>query len=210
MSEFPARYSSIFRCLPKLQMTFSTNAKELWLTLDDGPVERTTQQALELLNIYGVRATFFVLMERTIHNKKLINDLHLHHHEIGLHGWHHRKQLLRNPKQTLAEWLDMKKRVEDIVGKPVKRFRAPYGIPPLFIWKNLLNNGLEPVWMSWYLGDYRKNTNVEKVVDDLFQKLRKGDIVLMHDGSPFPSTFLRMLKVFLEHVVQYQWKLIIP
>lgn len=210
MESFPKRYSPIYKLLPKLQLTFETTSKNLWLTFDDGPLEKTTRKAVDLLAKYEVRATFFILMDRCLGQKKLINDLYLSSHEIGLHGWHHQSQLFRNPKRTFQEWLDMKQRIEDIIGTEVKRFRAPYGIPPLFIWKKLLMHRLEPVWMSWYLGDYRKHTKPEKVIRMLFQKLRKGDIILMHDGSPYPSIFLKMLELFLEHSYQHQWKLVIP
>lgn len=207
---FPKRYSSLISLLPNVRFKFKTKTPQLWLTFDDGPVHTTTIQTLDLLSEHQVQATFFLLMDRSVGNQQLIRTIRSNGHEIGLHGWHHKKQLFRNPKQSLQEWLDMKYRIEEILGEKVRRFRAPYGCPPIWIWNSLTEIQLEPVWMSWYIGDYRKEVQTNRVINSLITDLEYGDILLFHDGSPYPMIFVDMLRLFLMQIRKDNWEFVIP
>ncbi len=64
------------------------NKKKCYLTFDDGP-SNVTRSILDVLNGYGVKATFFVMGERAEANPKLIKQILSEGHSIGNHSYSH-------------------------------------------------------------------------------------------------------------------------
>lgn len=103
-----------------------TNEKVVYLTFDDGPSENT-QKVLEILDVYDVKATFFV----TGTNEEyyyLIKKAHDAGHTIGLHTYVHEYDQIYN--SSSAYFSDLK-RIEDLVysqiGSIPKYIRFPGG-----------------------------------------------------------------------------------
>ena len=103
-----------------------TNEKVVYLTFDDGPSENT-QKVLEILDVYDVKATFFV----TGTNEEyyyLIKKAHEAGHTIGLHTYVHEYDQIYN--SSSAYFSDLKK-IEDLVysqiGSIPKYIRFPGG-----------------------------------------------------------------------------------
>ena len=61
----------------------------VWLTLDDGPDPLNTPAILDLLDAYGVKATFFVIGEKAEQHPDLIREIARRGHQIGNHTWSH-------------------------------------------------------------------------------------------------------------------------
>lgn len=103
-----------------------TDEKVVYLTFDDGP-SANTQKVLEILDVYGAKATFFV----TGTNKNyyyLIKQAHDAGHTIGLHTYiHEYDQIYNSPAAYFADL----KRIEDLVysqiGSIPKYIRFPGG-----------------------------------------------------------------------------------
>ena len=66
-------------------------ATHVALTFDDGPDPATTPYFLDELDRLGVRATFFLLGEHVARHEGLTRRIAERGHEIGLHGWTHRR-----------------------------------------------------------------------------------------------------------------------
>jgi len=207
---YPLRFSRWYKLLPSLSLTFTTTKKELWLTFDDGPVSPETNWTLETLAKFNVPATFFVLTERAIGERKLLREISAQGHEIALHSWHHRRQLFANHHQIFSEWIDSRNRIENILGKKINRFRPPYAVPPLLCWSKLLNEGLKPVYLTWMVGDYVPDLDATGVVKQLRKKVEQGNILLLHDGGPAPHIFRTILPDLLTQFTNDGWQFIIP
>ena len=65
------------------------NKKIAYLTFDDGPSQYVTPQILDILNSYGVKATFFVLGKQAEINPHLLKRIHQEGHAIGNHTYSH-------------------------------------------------------------------------------------------------------------------------
>ena len=59
------------------------------LTFDDGPNPTTTNQALDTLSKYGIKATFFVLGKNVSGNEEILKRMKADGHVIGNHSWSH-------------------------------------------------------------------------------------------------------------------------
>src|SRR5690349_5425099 len=74
---------------PKLTWRIPTEAKELYLTFDDGPVHGPTEFVLETLRQYSAKATFFCIGDNVRKHpgvfKKIVDD----GHAIGNHTFNH-------------------------------------------------------------------------------------------------------------------------
>lgn len=85
-----------------------------------------TERVLDLFAAAGVRATFFFLGEVAEQTPALVRRVAANGHEIGSHGFHHRPLrdvLWREFRDDVARSV---RTLEDIIGAPVRGFRAPY------------------------------------------------------------------------------------
>jgi polysaccharide deacetylase family protein (PEP-CTERM system associated) len=89
-------------------------------------VERNTEQLLEAFGEAGARATFFVLGDVAVRHPALVRRIAAAGHEVGSHGHAHRHlrdQLWREFRADVQQSL---RALEDVLGAPVRGFRAPY------------------------------------------------------------------------------------
>jgi polysaccharide deacetylase family protein (PEP-CTERM system associated) len=89
-------------------------------------VEANTERLLELFGVHGARATFFFLGEVAARYPDLVRRVDAAGHEIASHGHTHRRLsdlLWREFRDDVRQSL---RTLEDIAGKPVSGFRAPY------------------------------------------------------------------------------------
>lgn len=88
-------------------------------------VDANTRYLLDLFSEFDVKATFFILGEVAEQFPELIKEISLHGHELGIHGYSHKKYYFLNREQAWEEIIRAKKTVEDISGKKVLGHRAP-------------------------------------------------------------------------------------
>jgi len=85
-----------------------------------------TQQVLDLLDHYQVKASFFVVGEVAARHPELLRLIHEKGHEIGCHGFSHQPLWKLNESLFEKELKEFHAVVEGILGKlTVKGFRAP-------------------------------------------------------------------------------------
>lgn len=98
-------------------------------------VENNTHRILEILDKYGVNATFFVLGWVAERFPELVREIAAHGHEVASHGFSHRRVYLQSVSQFREETKRSKKTLEDITGKPVHGYRAAsYSITQKSLW----------------------------------------------------------------------------
>lgn len=98
-------------------------------------VESNTQSLLTIFSSLGVKATFFVLGWVAERYPRLIKEIDAAGHEVASHGYSH--QLIYNQTPTVfrEETLKSKAILENIIGKPVKGYRAAsYSITKKSLW----------------------------------------------------------------------------
>ena len=81
---------------------------------------------LSALNETGTKATFFVVGSLANGWKKTLEQLSRSGHEIAMHGHTHEFLAVLGPKKFTQELLEGKAAVEDVIGKEITGYRAPY------------------------------------------------------------------------------------
>ena len=161
----------------------ATARREIALTLDDSPDPEVTPQVLDVLDGYGVKATFFCIGERATRHPDLCRAIVRRGHDIENHSQHHHwhfsllglrgfEREIRVAQDTLAE----------ITGQAPRFFRAPAGLRNPFLDPVLTRLGLQLASWSIRAFDTRER-DAGRVLARLLNGLRPGAILLLHDGN---------------------------
>lgn len=126
--EFPA-YQSLYPDLyarPAERNSVDTE-KVVYLTFDDGPSARTPE-LLEILECYGVKATFFVVNKDTEQAKQWMRDIVAAGHTLGIHSYSHDYQkIYASVEDYLEDFNAMYQSIQDTTGIAPQIFRFPGG-----------------------------------------------------------------------------------
>lgn len=87
-------------------------------------VEASTERVLELFAEAGAKATFFVLGWIATRHKGLVKRIVEAGHELGSHGFEHRRADRQNAEEFRADVRRTKQLLEDLGGVPVNGYRA--------------------------------------------------------------------------------------
>lgn len=96
------------------------------LTFDDGPDERFTPQILDVLKLYNVAATFFVVGQNAEEYPGLVRRAWDEGHELGNHSFTHPNMALISETRARLEINTTQRVIESITGHSTLEFRPPY------------------------------------------------------------------------------------
>jgi len=154
------------------------------LTFDDGPNPRATPRILEVLRREGVRATFFVLGRHAERWPELVRRTALDGHQIGNHGYFHRKLHRRSPSYVRD---DLTRGTEQIVrasGMRPRHFRAPHGFRNPWVTPIAASLGQRTV--GWSLGVWDSaRPGADVIASRAVEGMHAGSILLLHDGDGY-------------------------
>ena len=98
-------------------------------------VEQNTTILLDILDQYGLKATFFILGWVARKCPSLVRKIVRHGHELGCHSYYHRLVYHLTPEEFREDTATAKKLIEDIAGVKLAGFRAPsYSITKRSLW----------------------------------------------------------------------------
>jgi len=98
-------------------------------------VVQNTEKILNLLDRFGVKATFFCLGWVAERYPELIKAIAQKGHEIASHGFSHTPIFRLTPEKFRKEVRDSKRLLEDLSGTEVKGYRAPtYSVTKNTLW----------------------------------------------------------------------------
>lgn len=150
--------------------------KMIAFTFDDGP-NYNTSKVIDVLNKYDIKATFFVLGSRAINNKDILRKMVDSGMEIGNHTYNHLLLTKYDEDKIRSEIEDTSDVIYSATNKRPNLLRPSYGS---------VNNKIKKVanmpiiiWdidtLDW------KYHNSKRITSRVVNKVRDGDIILMHD-----------------------------
>ncbi len=97
------------------------------LTFDDGP-SANTDRVLEILDRYGIKATFFVVGKTGAADQERMRKIVAAGHTIGMHSWSHDyKKVYASVESFLAEFNDLYQWIHEVTGVYPQVYRFPGG-----------------------------------------------------------------------------------
>lgn len=161
-----------------------TDARAVWLTIDDGPSDQTLPM-LDLLDAHGAKATFFVVGARAAARPELVREIVARGHTLGNHSeTHPQRWFWALPPARMRSQVERTQAIlEGITGRRPRWFRAVVGMSNPFVAAALHRAGLTRV--AWCARGYDAVVaDPRRAVGMVERHLCPGAIVLMHEGAP--------------------------
>jgi len=156
------------------------------LTFDDGPHREGTPAVLEALAARGVRATFFLVGEQVARNPGLAAEIVAAGHGVGLHCDRHRNQLRLGPRAVREDIMRAAARIEETTGRPIERYRPPYGIFNAAALALVRANGWRPLLWTHWGRDWSARATPESIAAKLVGgDVPEGSVLLLHDADDY-------------------------
>ncbi len=149
------------------------------LTIDDGPQAETTEAILQVLEHYGVQATFFMLSDELSGNEATLQRLVEHGHELGNHMTADESSIRLSPADFETKFLNTNRALSTYGN--ISWFRPGMG------WYNSrMLNFIESHSYQLVLGSlFPYDTHLPSVQFAewfVLNNLDPGDILVLHDG----------------------------
>ncbi|MHB9055340.1 MAG: polysaccharide deacetylase family protein [Paludibacteraceae bacterium] len=163
-----------------------SGGKAVYLTFDDGPNPVVTPQVLNILEEYGVKATFFCVGENVEKFPEVFNEVKKRGHSLGNHTYNHVKGF----EKSVKEYVDNVSRADELIQS--KLFRPPHG-KITFRQVKALKNDFKIIMWDFITYDYDKNVTPEAILKEIKKRTRKGSIVTFHDSLKAEMNVLAVL-----------------
>lgn len=182
--------------------------KTVYLTFDDGP-SIYTDDILDILNEYGVKATFFVVGKTDSFSKEMYKRIVDDGHTLGMHSYSHKYDVIYKSIEDFdKDFTKLWNLLYDTTGLEPKIYRFPGGSANEVNKKGMDEfikylNEKSIVYYDWNVlnGDA---TNIkyteEQLIDNVLTgvEAKKRSIVLMHDAASKEATVKTLPRILKE------------
>jgi peptidoglycan/xylan/chitin deacetylase (PgdA/CDA1 family) len=158
------------------------------LTFDDGPHPQGTPAILEILAAARAHATFFVVGEQLRRDAGIAREVVAAGHRLAVHGDRHRLLTLVGPRALRADLDRCAQLVAELGGRPVERYRPPFGVFTPVALHEARRRGWTPLLWSVWGRDWRARATPRTIAAEATRATRAGDVVLLHDADHYSAT----------------------
>lgn len=169
------------------------------LTFDDGPADPYTEQYLDILNRYGVKATFFNLGDNTQAYPEIAKRVVEEGHQLCNHTMAHNQLTSVDAETVYSEITRSAAVIEKATGVHTSHIRPPYGD---FTERSWLGSGGSITASIRWTGDSQDWAlpGADAIVNNSLINLHSGTIILMHDGGGERSQDVEALPKLIEQL----------
>ena len=215
-----ATSSALLAEVPKDGIVKEPDVKhKVYLTFDDGP-SKQTEVILDILDEYGVKATFFVVGKEGENVAERLQMIYERGHTIGMHSYSHDyADIYASIEDFRNDFLKSKQYIYDAIGVETKYFRFPGGssnrmgqIDMLEVVEFLQEQGVE--YYDWNISSGDGGGNLmptEVIVENCTKDILRYDtsIILMHDSAG-KTTTVEALPQIIETILAMEDTAILP
>lgn len=178
--------------------------KTVYLTFDDGPSLRT-EEILDILDQYDIKATFFVIYNNSDKAREIISRAYSSGHTIGVHSTSHSyKEIYKSVDSFLKDFDTCFEYLKNITNDIPSIFRFPGGSVNSFnkavrkdIADELSRRGF--TYFDWNVSgeDATKNYSEESIYTNVMMgcKGRNHSVVLLHDSAGKTETVAALKRI---------------
>ncbi len=192
---------------------------KVYLTFDDGP-STSTDEILDILNKYEVKATFFVVGKESDSAKKALRRIVEEGHTLGMHSYSHKyKEIYGSMEAFEEDFLKLRDYLYEVTGVESSVYRFPGGSSNTISDIDMREfaaylDSQDVVFYDWNIssGDAASrqldvDTLVKNCTTDITR--RKTSVVLMHDSAAKQTT-VEALPIIIENILAMEDTVILP
>lgn len=184
------------KLFPSLIWKIQTKKKEVWLTFDDGPDEKTTPLILSILEKLNIKATFFLIGREIEKHPSLTKSIIEKGHIIGNHSFSHLDGYMTS---NTIYYNDIFK--NEIKINNLNLYRPPFGRMSLpQIW--FLRKKFKIIMWDIFSWDFIKNNSLN-MKNNVINNIEKGSIIVFHNNA---KSFSNLSKKLEEILIEIQNK----
>ena len=173
---------------------------EVALTFDDGPDAKYTEQILDILKTYNIKATFFLLGKNMQEYPDVAKRIMKEGHSIGNHSYDHVDMRKLSKEAAFDSQIERTQVIfeEQLCFRPVI-FRPPYGAVKDEQIAYFAQQGLKII--NWSIDTFdwdAKQNSPEQINEKIARYFHEGAIILMHSGGGDRSKTVEALPGLIE------------
>lgn len=175
----------------------------VYLTFDDGPIPEVTPWVLDVLDRYGIKATFFMVGDNVRKHPDVYEEVVRRGHRIGNHTMHHVSGFRLTRRSYLRDVAEARQYIDSDL------FRPPHGwLRPRQTWA--LHEQFRVVMFDLVTRDYSKWMRAQDVVRNVKLFARDGSVIVFHDSLKSWPRLREALPQALEWLLEqgYEFRLL--
>ena len=162
---------------PRAMWRMDKNEKSVYLTFDDGPIPVITPWVLDLLDKYGIKATFFMVGDNIRKHPEEFRMVVERGHRLGNHTFNH----IRGFEYLSQNYLANTDKANEYLHTDL--FRPPHG-HMRWAQYHVLKKKYRIVMWDLVTRDYSKRLTPQQVLAKVKKYARNGSIITFHARFP--------------------------
>jgi peptidoglycan-N-acetylglucosamine deacetylase len=168
----------------------------LYLTFDDGPSTRWTEQILNILDKYDAKATFFIVGKKAKEHPEVILFIERAGHSIAHHGWSH-SSLNGIGFDAFANEVYLTNAA--LPNNATACIRLPFADEGYYTEDHATNLGLEIIWWDIDPLDWQ-SPGEESIEYTVLSEVEDEAIILLHDGGGNRAQTVAALETIMQEL----------
>lgn len=176
--------------------------RAVYLTFDDGPIPRVTPWVLDVLDKYGIKATFFMVGDNIRKHPDEFRMVVERGHRIGNHTFNH----IRGLSYDINSYLENTDKACRMMMN-TNLFRPPHGYMSPKQYAELKKRYKIIMW-DLVTRDYNRKFNGEQILQKVKKYVRNGSIITFHDSLKSEENIRYALPKAIEWLMEqgYEFK----
>ncbi|CDD83148.1 MULTISPECIES: polysaccharide deacetylase family protein [Mediterranea] len=186
---------------PQAIWRMDPSVKAVYLTFDDGPIPEMTPWVLDVLDHYGIKATFFLVGDNVRKHPREFAMIKERGHRLGNHTFNH----LRGFEWLTKNYLANTDKANELIQTDL--FRPPHG-HMRWLQYEMLRRRYRIVMWDLVTRDYSKHLNGRQVFEKVKRYARNGSIITFHDSIKSKENTMYALPRSIEWLMEqgYEFK----
>ena len=196
-------FAQLIRCLyPSAIWRMDKDKKAVYLTFDDGPIPRVTPWVLDVLDRYGIKATFFMVGDNIRKHPDEFRMVVERGHRIGNHTFNH----IRGLSYDINSYLENTDKACRMMMN-TNLFRPPHGYMSPKQYAELKKRYKIIMW-DLVTRDYNRKFTGEQILQKVKKYARNGSIITFHDSLKSEENIRYALPKAIEWLMEqgYEFK----
>lgn len=204
---------------PETEEALPDTRRKVYLTFDDGP-SIYTNEILDILDKYDVKATFFVVGKEDDTSKEAMQEIVRRGHSLGMHSYSHKyKEIYASVDNFAEDFVKLREYLHEVTGVWSNIYRFPGGSSNKVSDMDMREFAIylekqDTVFFDWNVSSGDGGSvllDVEHLLENCMDGVekKKDAIVLLHDSADKKTT-VEALPFIIENILAMEDTVILP